>query len=294
MPTFKATNEDGTANSVESISPRTFDQLRELIRSESGIALSDAKQDLLCSRLGRRVRELGLNSYDEYYHYLLCEDREGVELQQMVNCITTTKTDFFRENHHFEFIRDHGFRHWRSQAAETSNYKLRLWSAACSRGHEPYSIAMTLAEHFGPRACWDIKLLATDINTNVLKFAERGIYSMEEAACLPREVRDRQFMKGTGCYARTCRVRDEVRRMVAFRQLNLMASDWPFHGCFDAILCRNVLIYFDETQQRQLVARLAERLKPGGFLFLGHSEHQTWLTNYVEPLGHTIYRKRTP
>jgi chemotaxis protein methyltransferase CheR len=292
VPTIKLRHDGESELWTSGVSPRTFDLLRGLIRSESGIALGDAKRELLCSRLARRVRELGLRSYDDYYHYLLCEDRDGIELQQMVNCITTTKTDFFRERHHFEFLRDQAFRHWRAKAAETSNYKLRIWSVACSRGHEPYSVAITLLEHFGPRACWDIKILATDINTDVLDVAERGIYPMEETVCLPREVRDRHFMKGTGQYARTCRVRDELQRMIAFRQVNAAAAVWPFQGCFDAILCRNLMIYFDESQQRKLVAQLTKRLRPGGYLFLGHSEHQTWLANYVESLGHTIYRKR--
>ena len=292
MPTSELTSDRERELLSEGIAPRTFELLRDLIRFESGITLGDAKRELLCSRLGRRVRELGLRGYDDYYHYLLCEDRDGVELQQMVNCITTTKTDFFRENHHFEFLRDQAFRQWRANAAATANYNLRIWSAACSRGHEPYSVGITLLEHFGPRACWDIKILATDINTDVLNFAVRGIYPIEEVDCLPREVRDRHFMKGTGHYARMCRVRDELQRLIAFRQVNVTAAQFPFQGGFDAIFCRNLMIYFDETQQRQLVARLSERLRPGGYLFLGHSEHQTWLANYVEPLGHTIYRKR--
>ncbi|MDA1050174.1 MAG: protein-glutamate O-methyltransferase CheR [Planctomycetota bacterium] len=285
-----ATTEEGEL-SFASISPRTFEQLRDLIRAESGITLGDTKRDLLVSRLARRVRQLGLRGYDDYYHYLLCEDRDGAELQQMVNFVTTTKTDFFRENHHFEFLRDQAFRQWRANAAATSDYKLRIWSAACSKGHEPYSVAITLLENFGQRACWDIKILATDINTDVLRSAESGIFPIAEATCLPRAIRERHFMKGTGRYRQTCRARDELRRMIAFRQFNLTAPDWPFQRRFDAIFCRNVMIYFDETRQKQLVARLSEQLRPGGYLFLGHSEHQTWLANYVESLGHTIYRK---
>ncbi len=289
MPTLQSNIYQDNGVSADVVSSRTFNLLRDLIHSETGITLGDAKRDLLRSRLARRIHQLGLEGFDDYYHYLLTEDRDGVELQQMVNRVTTTKTDFFRENHHFEFLRDHAFRQWRANAAATSKHKLRLWSVACSRGHEPYSIAITLLEHFGPRACWDIKILATDINTDVLKFAQTGVYPIEETECFPRAIRDRYFLKGTGSNARSCQVRDEVSSMVTFRQLNLTTSPWPFEGEFDAMLCRNVLIYFDEAQQRKLVSRLAERLTKTGFLFLGHSEHQTWLSKYVEPLGSTIY-----
>lgn len=277
---------------IEGISPKAFDQLRDLIHAETGITLGPSKRELLYSRLDRRVRELGLRGFDDYYHHLLCDDRDGIELQRMINCVTTTKTDFFREKHHFDFLRDQAFRQWRS-SGPTNSYKLRIWSAACSRGHEPYSVAITLLEHFGPRSCWDIKILATDINTDVLAFSERGIYPIEEASCLPKEVRNRHFLKGTGRYNRTCRIRDELRRMIAFRQMNFTTADWPVQGQFDAILCRNVMIYFDEAQQRRLVARLTDHLRPGGYLFLGHSEHQTWITDHVEALGQTIYRKRS-
>ncbi|MBC8352020.1 MAG: protein-glutamate O-methyltransferase CheR [Planctomycetes bacterium] len=294
MSVYTARNTKHRELSGDAISTRAFEQLRDFIRAESGISLGSAKRDLLCSRLARRIRHLGLRGYDEYYHHLLTVDRDGTELQQMVNCVTTTKTDFFRESHHFDFLRNHAIRQWRANAAATSNFKLRIWSTACSRGHEPYSVAITLMDHFGPRVGWDIKILGTDINTDVLEIAERGIYPIEEIADLPREVRDRHFMKGTGRWVRTVRVRDELRRMVAFRRLNIAASDWPFQGAFNAIFCRNVMIYFDEPQQRQLVAKLSERLESGGNLFLGHSENQSWLTNYVEPLGQTIYCKRGP
>lgn len=285
-----ATSVDNDA--LEQISQRAFDQLRQLIQSQSGIYLADSKRELVCSRLARRVRQLEVASYDDYYNFLLCEDSDGVELQKLINCISTTKTDFFREKHHFEFLRAEAFREWRASHTEDSQRKLRLWSAACSKGHEPYSLAMTVLQHFGLLAAWDVRILATDINTDVLQIADEGVYSLDEIAALGTELREKMFLKGTGAFDGKCRVRPEVQRLVTFRPLNLTTPIWPMHGQFDAIFCRNVLIYFDEPTQRKLIARLVQKLTPAGYLFLGHSEHRAWLTKSLDSLGHTIYRRK--
>jgi chemotaxis protein methyltransferase CheR len=292
MDALRNRNAASSEFTLEGISDRAFEQLKKLIQQESGIHLSDGKRELLCSRLGKRLRYLGLASYDEYYHHLLCGDLDGIELQQLINCISTTKTEFFRENHHFEFLRDQVFPEWRSTAARDGDRKIRLWSAACSGGQEPYSLAITLLEHFPLIAAWDIRILATDINTNVLEAAQRGIYPLAETDAIAQDVRDRWFMKGTGRQRGMCRVCADARRFLTFASLNLNATPWPMHGRFDAIFCRNVLIYFDEATRCQLMERFAERLNPAAYLFLGHSENLPATNTGFEHVGHTIYRKR--
>ena len=278
--------------SLERISTRAFEQLRRLVQSQSGIRLPDSKRELVCARLARRVRALQLPNYDDYYHLLLCEDRDGVELQQLINCISTTKTDFFREAHHFDFLRTEAFPSWRLHAVQPASRRLRLWSAACSKGHEPYSLAMALLEHFGLLSAWDVRILATDVNTDVLRTAIAGEYSLDETGNLDERMRERWMLKGTGSAQGSCRVRDEVKRLVTFRPLNLTTPPWPMAGSFDAIFCRNVLIYFDEQTQREVIRSLVRKLSPSGYLFLGHSEHRVSLSEHLESVGRTVYRRR--
>lgn len=272
----------------------TFDEIRSLIYHEAGVSLSDGKRALVCSRLAKRLRSLHLNSHADYVKFLRFDDPNGVERQVMVNCLTTNKTDFFREPHHFAFLRDVVFPEVRERAKRGGPRQLRIWSSACSEGDEPCSIAMTILEHFNPEkglAGWDIKVLATDINTEVLEKGRAGVYPLSRIGVIPQEQRRKYCLRGTGGSAGKCQVRPEVRRLIEYRQLNLL-HDWPFETRFDAIFCRNVLIYFDAETQHRLVPRFADRLRPGGALFLGHSENLTWLSNTFEQCGTTSWKLR--
>lgn len=279
-------------SSIPAITDEEFDAIRELLYRQAGISMSDAKRALVCSRLARRLRHLHLQSHSEYLEYLETRDPQGLERQEMINCLTTNKTDFFREPHHFRFLRDVVFPQIHERAARGGPRRLRIWSAGCSMGDEPYTIAMTIRDHFGPLRGWDVRVLATDINTSVLETAQRGIYALERIAGLGEDLRRRHFLCGTGDYRGYCQVRPEVRRLVTFRRLNFADASWPIHAKFDVIFCRNVIIYFNAQTQRQLVPRFADYLSDDGYLMLGHSENLHWLTEIFAPLGNTIYQCR--
>jgi chemotaxis protein methyltransferase CheR len=271
---------------------REFDWFRELIHREAGIHLQDAKVSLVASRLTRRLRHLGLDSFGAYIRYLGMSDRDGREQRELINCITTNKTDFFREPHHFEFLRDQLFRAVRDRAARGGPRRLRIWSAGCSTGEEPYSLAMTIAEHFGARVGWDVSIVASDIDTAVLATAQHGIYPEGRLEPLPAPLRRRYFQRGTGRRAGFWRVRPELKRLVAFHQLNLNQSPWPVRGPFDAIFCRNVIIYFDKPTQQRLFERLAREMDPDGRLFIGHSESLIGVSDRFALVGRTIHGLR--
>ena len=271
------------------IGPAEFAMLRRLIHREAGICLNEGKREMICARLGKRLRELGLGGYREYCEYLSNDDRSGVELRRMINCVTTNKTGFFREPHHFHFLRDRFFPELRARAERGGPKRVRIWSAGCSTGMEPYTIAMMIRERFGRLADWDIRILASDIDSDVLAIAERGIYDAECLDDVPAEMH-RHFERGGGLPADKVRVRPELRQMIAFRRLNLVAEPWPIRTKFDCIFCRNVVIYFDRPTQQRLFGRFADHLNPDGCLFVGHSENLHTATDRFVPLGNTIYR----
>ncbi|MCW5978806.1 MAG: protein-glutamate O-methyltransferase CheR [Bryobacteraceae bacterium] len=266
------------------VTDEEFALFQKLIHEQSGIHLKETKRTLVASRLGKRLRQLGLSSLLDYYRLLKTSDPRGEELRRMINCITTNKTSFFREDQHFTFLRD-ALRARGSRAA-------RIWSAACSSGEEPYSIAMTILEALGETAAREACILASDIDTDVLAAAARGIYEEEGIQGVDAALRRRYFLCGRRAYQGLVQVKPLLRRMVEFRQINLISGAWPVHGRFDAIFCRNVIIYFDRPTQERLFERLTRHLEPDGFLFVGHSESLFWLTRLVRPVGHTIYRLR--
>ncbi|MBI3206926.1 MAG: protein-glutamate O-methyltransferase CheR [Myxococcales bacterium] len=241
------------------LSAQAYDSIRELLHSVSGIKLGSGKQELVKSRVGRRLRALGVASFDEYVARL-GHDRE--ELGRMVDVLTTNKTFFFREPAHFDFIVDHGLPAWRR-----AGKRLRAWSAGCSTGEEPYSLCMVLAEKLGDFEAWDARILATDISPRVLDTARAGAYPKATLEGVSPAQRAR-FFEATDQGAR---VRPELRARVQFAQLNLLGH-WPMRGPFDVIFCRNVMIYFDEPTRVRLVSRFRELLAPGGWLLIGHSE----------------------
>ena len=276
----------------DGLSDWEFNAIRQLIYQEAGISLSSAKRSLVQSRLAKRLRALSLQTHTEYLEYLENNDPGGAERQTMVNCLTTNKTDFFREPHHFDFLRDVVFPSVRQQAAHGGPRELNIWSAACSMGDEPYTIAMTVLEHFGSLDGWNVRILATDINTEVLEIGRRAIYASNKIEMLSDTMRAKYFLRGTGEQRDRVRVRDEVRRLVTFRQVNLLADPLQVRGKFDVIFCRNVIIYFNEATQRKLLPQFASRLNNRGYLMLGHSENLPWLAESFEPIGGTVHRLR--
>jgi chemotaxis protein methyltransferase CheR len=259
---------------------REFGFLRDLIMRAAGIHLTDQKRSLVEGRLARRLRHHGLRSFREYTDLLREQDADGRELLEFVNCITTNKTSFFREQHHFDFLRD-------EVIAGAPSRALRIWSAACSTGEEPYSIAMTVRD-----ARATATILASDIDTNVLATARAGVYTAERVASLDHELVRRHFRRGEGERAGWYKVRPELQKLIDFRRVNLIEGSWPSQDTFDVIFCRNVVIYFNRETQEQLFRRFAERLVPGGFLILGHSENLSWMSDVYAPVGRTIYQLR--
>lgn len=264
-----------------------FRRLSDLIRSHTGIVLSDHKRALMCSRLAKRLRHYGLNRYQDYYDLLTESPAGKQELQAMINAITTHKTQFFRESHHFRFLFEHILLPFRRQLRRSP--PLRIWSAGTSSGEEAYSIAMTVREAIPDRLDPAVRILATDISTDTLRRAEAGVYTMALAREVPEVLLHRYFLKGQGLHDGQVSAKPELRSLIWFRQLNLMDNPWPLDSRFDVIFCRNVLIYFDQAAQRKLVSRFHSLLEPGGALMLGHSEALHGWASGFRPVGHSIY-----
>ena len=270
-----------------------FERLRALSFNYSGIHVPDYKVDMFYSRLAKRLRALGLTRFRDYCD--IVEDRSSPEFTEFINAITTNLTSFFRERHHFDYLRDSvvpGFMRRNAQNAQNAQTRrIRIWSAGCSTGEEPYSIAMTLLEA-DPRLKkdWDIKILATDLDTRVLATAQSGVYDADSVSRLPQERLRRWFLKGGAQQAGRVRVKESLRAMIHFRQLNLIGP-WSMKGPFDCIFCRNVLIYFEHATKCKLIEGYERLLVPGGHLFVGHSESLHTIPNQLESLGQTMYRK---
>ena len=268
------------------LSDAEFGRICELVREHSGIALSDAKRQMVYGRLVRRLRALRLSSFADYLQLL--ERGEPVELQEFTNAITTNLTSFFRESHHFDYLAQQLLP--AMAAREPAAGRLRIWSCACSTGEEPYSIAMVLREKQDLFNGVDAKILATDLDSNVLATAQAGVYPAERLTQMaPWRVKE-FFREGTGSLQGAVKVSPALQQLITFKQLNLM-HDWPMRGPFDVIFCRNVVIYFDVETKRRLFQRMAEIQRPGALLFLGHSENLYRLSDQYELVGRTIYRR---
>jgi chemotaxis protein methyltransferase CheR len=258
--------------------PRDFDRVRALIHQRAGIALAESKQEMVYSRLARRLRATGIRSFQAYLDSL--ESRhDSDEWEAFTNALTTNLTSFFREAHHFPLLADH---------VRGRKEPITVWCSASSTGEEPYSIAMTLCEALGPLASQS-HVIATDIDTNVLATAANGIYPIDRLERMEPERAKRFFLKGKGAQSGLVRVRPELRQMVTFKQLNLLSDDWPVSGPFDAIFCRNVMIYFDKPTQSKILSRFAPLMKPDALLFAGHSENFLYVSNAFKLRGKTVY-----
>ena len=272
------------------LSDEEFQRFRSLVHKQTGVALKETKAALLKSRLLKRLRHYGYATFEQYYEHLENHDACGQELQEMINAVTTHKTSFFRELHHFDILVEHLLAPAHQASLRGYDPSVRIWSAGCSSGEEPYSIAITAAMNVDRLAAWDVKILATDIDTDVLNRARTGVYPRESVSEISRDVLKKCFLSGAGEYANSVRLKPAIRSLVTFAHLNLMDENWPFRGKFDAIFCRNVIIYFDQHTQRRVVERMVQHLKTDGLFFAGHSENLFWLGHLLEPVGHTVYR----
>jgi chemotaxis protein methyltransferase CheR len=262
-----------------------FHRLRVVVLELTGIALADSKRELLYSRLARRLRKLKLTSFGEYCD--MVESGFGDEVQELTNAITTNLTSFFRENYHFEQLASEVLP--QIERDRSTIRRMRFWSAGCSTGEEPYSLAMILRESLGRLNNWDIRLLATDIDSKVIEAAAAGAYETERLSGLGDNRASRWFSKSAARLGYSV-VSPELRSLITFKQLNLL-DPWPMSGLFDVIFCRNVVIYFDKDTQRRLFDRMADLQEPGGWLFIGHSENLFNVTNRYKPVGRTVYRR---
>jgi len=270
---------DAAVNSEFSFTDNDFERIRTLIHRHAGIALGAHKRQMVYSRISRRLRELQLPDFASYLARVEAAQAGGGERQVFINLLTTNLTSFFREAHHFPVL---------ANFVRARTGPVTVWCAAASTGEEPYSIAMTLMEALGDRA-GSARVIATDIDTDVLAKASAGVFSLERVGGFSPERLRRFFSKGTGANAGYARIRPEVAAMVKFARLNLLDSSWPLKAPVDAIFCRNVMIYFDKPTQKRILERFAALLKPHGLLFAGHSENASLVTASFRSIGQTTY-----
>ncbi|NLJ56939.1 MAG: protein-glutamate O-methyltransferase CheR [Firmicutes bacterium] len=278
---------------VMELSARDFNIVQRIVYEKIGIDLTEAKKALVVSRLSKRLRELKLNTFTQYYRYL--QESPG-ETEIMFNCLTTNVTRFFREQHHFESLYLECLPRWEAEIGDNFHKrKVRAWSAGCSTGEEPYTLAMVLHDYFQGKKGWSINILASDVNTDVLEKARRGLYSHKEIEGIPYSYLKKYFKLGTGSNQGFFKTKRMLQELVAFRRINLASAEkYPAAGSLDLIFCRNVFIYFDREVRRQILERFHRCLQPGGLLFLGHSESINTLggqNGRWHMLRHTIYQR---
>ena len=262
---------------------RDFERVRALIYKKAGISLGESKQEMVYSRVARRLRAVGVKSFETYLDTLESGRFEG-EWEPFINALTTNLTSFFREEHHFPILAEH---------VKGRKGPIEIWCSASSTGEEPYSIAITLCETFGtlnPPA----KIIATDIDTNVLSVAQAGVYSVDKLDRMSAERKRRYFLRGKGENAGLVQVRPELKQMITYRQLNLLSDNWAIRGGFDVIFCRNVMIYFDKATQGKILSRFCGLMKPDALLFAGHSENFQYASNAFKLRGKTVYQLADP
>lgn len=276
MKSVSKTQPDSTK--IFQFTPSDFARVRSLIYKQAGISLSEAKQEMVYSRLARRLRAKGLDTFGEYLDKL----ESGVderEWEAFTNALTTNLTSFFREAHHFPLLAEHALQLKRP---------LSIWCSASSTGEEPYSIAMTMCEAFGSLTP-PVTIVATDIDTNVLDTAENGVYPIERIEKMPKARVKQFFQRGKGDRSGLVRVRPELNKLITFKPLNLLSPSWPVSGPYDVIFCRNVMIYFDKPTQGKILSRFAQLMKPEGLLFAGHSENFLHVSDAFKLRGKTVY-----
>jgi len=275
------------------LSTMDFHKLRQLIYEECGINLAPGKRIMVEARLRKRLKPLGIPSLHEYCGYLFSEAGRRAELVQMIDVITTNKTDFFRERGHFDYLVRETLPLLERATGAGVGRPCALWSAGCSTGEEPYTLAMVLSDysrdHEGP--AWSYSILATDISTQVLDRARVGIYNEDLAGPIPAECRRRYLLRSKDPSKPLVRIVPELRSKIQFRRLNFMDADFGIADPLDVVFCRNVIIYFDREIQERVVGAIVRRLRPGGYLFMGHSETLNGLDLPLKPVAATVYRR---
>ena len=262
-----------------------FSFIQKLVAERTGIVLTDIKRTMVYSRIARRIRQCGVKDFAQYCDLLKAGDES--ELVSFTNAITTNLTSFFRESHHFEYLAKTVL----PELEKTKKDKrIRVWSAGCSSGEEPYSIAMTIMDHFKNKPDWDIKILASDLDFEMVEKASKGVYKEDRVTGLDKKHLRNYVKKGKGNLAGMVKMDSRLIDMITFKQLNLL-HEWPFKGPFDFMFCRNVVIYFNKDTQRELFDRYANILDDNSPLFIGHSESLFKVTDRYKSLGQTIYRK---
>jgi chemotaxis protein methyltransferase CheR len=264
---------------------KTFDGFKRLILEKSGICLGPQKESLVCARVGKRMRQLGMDRFEEYLAHVEGDD-SGQELVQLLDVISTNVTSFFRESIHFDLLAQY-LRAWSDQGQR----RFRIWSAASSTGEEPYTIAMTLLETLGQVRGLDARILATDISTRVLEACKRGAYAAEKVEAVPAALRARYFHRERNDPNNIHFVGDELKRLIAFSRLNLSAPPFPMKGPMDVVFCRNVMIYFDNQVRTALLKEVHRLLRPGGYLFIGHAETLAGLPVDFRSIRPAVYQK---
>ena len=267
------------------ISDEDFSYFRNIAYRHAGISIADYKRNMVFRRVSKRVRALGLEKLSDYRTFLEGPGR-NLEMQNLVNVLTTNKTSFFREDHHFQFLRMTALPGLQT-GCNAERKRLRIWSAGCSSGEEPYSIAMTLNASFDDLPGWDARILATDIDTEMVEHGRRGVYANEVLADIPVKMRETCVEPHD---SRSFAMTSDLKKLIAFRHLNLLGA-WPMKGPFDMVFCRNVVIYFDRETKQALVDRFANILAPEGLLFIGHSESLFKISERFKTVGQSVYQR---
>jgi chemotaxis protein methyltransferase CheR len=273
----------------EQISSSDYARLRELIYQTAGIALGPDRKTMLGSRIARRLKTLNMGSHAEYCKYLFGAQGQRDELVHLIDVVTTNKTDFFRESAHFDYLVATALP--RLTAANTSGRPLLFWSAGCSTGEEPYTLAMVLSEYAEKHPGFRFRIMATDISTTVLEKANRAVFTTQVVAPVPASMRSKYLMRSRKPGSHEVRVVPELRKLVEFRWLNFMDEDYGVEEKADGIFCRNVIIYFDRATQERILGKLVSHLVPGGYLFVGHAETLHDMHLAVSPVAPALYRR---
>ncbi len=271
------------------LSERDFRKISDMVYKHCGINLHEGKKELVRARLAKRLRLGGFRTFPEYMKHVMA-DETGKEFSTLIDSLSTNLTSFFREGQHFQYMREKLIPRMLERKRNERNFRVRCWSAGCSSGEEPYSIAMTLLEAIAGRGRWDVKALATDISTTILETAQKGIYAKERVAPVPPLQRNKYFTVRRKNGEELFEVGRSLRDVVIFKYLNLL-KEWPIKGPLDFIFCRNVIIYFDKPTQQRLINRYWNLLGPGGVLFTGHSESLTGIEHKFDYIQPTIYMK---
>lgn len=277
-----------TLDQAATLSGRDFDRLSRFIYDTCGIKMPEVKKTMLEARLQKRLRSLGMRSFTHYCDYLFAPEGQEQELVQMLDMVTTNKTDFFREPDHFDYLTRTVLPDWVARHPDST---LSIWSAGCSSGEEPYTLAMVLSEFALKNTGFDFKILASDISTRVLEKAKQAIYNESQVDPVPMELKKKYLLRSKDRNSGMVRIVPELRDKVRFRRLNFMDQDFGMRDQLDIIFCRNVIIYFDRPTQEKLLQRFHRNMKPGAFIFMGHSETLSGLNVPLVSVYPTVYRK---